>query len=123
MIPQVLVTLSPEGELQIELPGKSGYREQVKPQLGKGRQLELQLLSLLQDQLASLAQRAAELQAEKEQERQARRKPRQPDWRLIAKHPEVEIRERLVEVQQVPQAGGGKLTTQRVRKSLEDMGL
>ena len=126
MIPQVIITLGPEGQLQIELPGKAGYREVVQAQLSKKPSgLERQLTDLLTQQQTTLAERAAELRAEKAAERAAKRRPKQPDWRLIARHPEAEIRERLapVQVTQVPMAGGGKLTVQKVRKSLEDMNL
>lgn len=127
MQPQLIVTLGPDGGLRLEGPGKAGYRDVFEPATSpkKPSPLERQLLELLQAQQAEIAQRRAEQEAERQAERAGRRRPKQPDWRLIAKHPEAEIRESFQQVQvtQVPMAGGGKLTVQRSRKGLEEMGL
>lgn len=106
-VPQLLVTLSPQGELLVEAPTNGGIRRQVE----LDQQLAgIRLQRMLSEQKKRIDGEAAEAR---------RRVVKQPNWRLIAKHPQVEIREILV--QQCPQGPG--LQTSYAKKSLEDMGL
>lgn len=106
LIPQALVTLSPEGELQIELPGRK-------------------IIPLSQANAGRTLARILAEQARKIKNEQVRNRTyKQPDWRLIAKHPQVEIRERLGEqsVQRVL-AKDSRIKQDKSSKSLEELDL
>jgi len=102
-IPQALVTLSPDGELQIELPGRK-----IVPlsQANAGRTLH----RILSEQARKI-----------KNEQISTRTWKQPDWRLIAKHPQVEIREQLPVTRVL--ARDPQIKQDKSQKSLEELGL
>lgn len=106
-VPQLLVTISPEGELIVEAPGGGPTRKQVRLPLDSAG---IRLRRMLLDQ-----QRVIE--AEGREARKPRARP-QPNWELIAKHPEVEIRR-----VKAAGTGAGKLSQTTVNKSVEELGL
>ncbi len=103
-VPQAIVTLSPEGGLQIE-QSIHGVRKLVPLTLANAGKTLDRILK---------AQRANADDAAKQR---AKRAPSQPDWELIAKHPQVEIRRML------PGRGVGTREQAIPGKSLEDLGL
>lgn len=105
-VPQLLVTLSVEGELQVESPAEGAVRRQTRLSQGDAGQ---RMLRMLVEQKKRIDGEAS----------QRRRQVSQPNWRLIAKHPQVEIRE--VHVTHCPPGPG--LSTSTSKKSLEEMGL
>lgn len=107
-IPQVLVTLSPDGGLQLELPA-SGSRIIIRLTTAEAGKKILRILN----------QQKARLDAESTAPR-APRKRAQPDWTLIAKHPQAEIRE--VTARRIP-AKDRALREQSIAASAEDLGL
>ncbi len=106
LIPQVIVTLSPEGELQIE-QAINGVRRLVPlTQANAGKTLARALLA-----------QKKRIEASGVAAPKTKRQASQPDWTVIAKHPQVEIRQMLP-------GRGLELTNQTIRgKSLEDLGL
>lgn len=101
LIPQLLLTLSPEGELQVEQMIHGVRRITPIPRGSAGAQLH----RMLHAQKARI-----------EGEQPVKRAPAQPNWELIARHPQAEIRRVL------PGPGVGT-TSQFLAKPLEDLGL
>lgn len=113
-IPQVIVTLSPEGELQLEVPCIDGG---VNPHR---RIIPLTQANAGQKIARMLAEQKKKIDGEKAA---ARRQFKQPDWRLIAKHPQVEIREYPADKIHKILAKDKQITQAESTKSAEDMGL
>lgn len=114
IIPQIIVTLSPDGELIAELPGRATRH---KIELGKLRTAGQKLYDLLHERKAEieLAQ-AQQAEAAAQRKAQARKPKAQPDWRLIAQHSEALIIERLPTIAK-------ELRADKSDKTLEEMGL
>ena len=122
--PQIAVGLSPDLELFVEAPNKSGSRHKVK----------LTPESAYSYLLGVLTEKAAEIEAERQTiaaaKAKARRRTAQPDWRLIAKHPEAEIRGGLTEAALCAKGSitvlptrASQLTSLTATNTLEEMGL
>lgn len=117
--PQVIVTVKPDGTLCAEVPGGGGCRHQV----------QLQPATAWEQLQGIISQRRDEIEAERlalAAAKQLKRKKGQPDWRLIAKHPESEAREHLsrrytVSVTKCPNGPGLSSSTSNV--TLDEMGL
>lgn len=106
-VPQLLVTLSAEGDLQVESPAEGAVRRQTRLSQGDAGQ---RMLRMLAEQKKRIDGEATE---------RRKRQISQPNWTLIAKHPQVEIRE----VQITHCKPGPGLSTSTSKKSLEEMGL
>ena len=122
--PQIAVGLGPDLELFVEAPNKSGSRHKVK----------LTPESAYSYLLSVLTEKAAEIEAERQTiaaaKAKARRRTAQPDWRLIAKHPEAEIRGGLTEAALCAKGSitvlptrASQLTSLTATNTLEEMGL
>jgi hypothetical protein len=103
LVPQAIVTLSPEGELQLEQAINGVRRVQGLTVAGAGAIL----LRVLKAQRAKIDGETV----------RAKRKPSQPNWYVIAKHPQVEIR------QMLPGRGLDSSAQVIKDKTLEELGL
>lgn len=102
LIPQLLITLSPEGELVVETTGPGVRHQSILPLATAGTRLRRMLLD-----------QQRRIEGSKPRKREAR----QPDWIVLAKHPQVEIR------QMLPGHGVGTSNQTIKDKSLEELGL
>lgn len=126
--PQIAVSIQgnfPDQELFVEQPNGSGTRHKVKLTPANAYKI---LMDLLMEKAGGI-----ELErqlAEERRNKSANRIGKQPNWRLIAKHPEAEIREGLVpaalcakgSITVIP-TRAKELLSNTADKSLEDMGL
>lgn len=113
MTPQIPVAIHgtyPEQYLVVEQPNASGSRKKVKLTPDNAYQVLLEILM----------EKAGEIELERqlaaERKQSGPRKRAQPDFRLIAQHPEVTIIERLA-------TRAKELASNKADKSLEEMGL
>ncbi len=119
-VPQVLVTLSPEGELQIELPSRGVDGSYQSPTTRKLRITEREagerLLRLLREQARKIAESAEQAWDNPDRPKRRVRAQRSKDYVVIAKHPGVEIR-------QIMPRGKAAKRQKVTSKSLEELGL
>ena len=108
--PQVIVCLQPTGELILEQSNQSPTRKRTV--LTQDNIYNLLLAVLCEKQAEIEAERQAGLAAQ----RKAKRAKPQPDWWLIAKHPEAIIIERLA-------TRSPELRSNKAELSLEEMGI
>lgn len=111
--PQIAVVLqgtAPDQGLWVEAPNNSGSRHKIELTPANA-------YSVLMD---VLCEKAGEIELERQLAEERRNKPKrrwkQPDWRLIAKHPEATI------IQRLP-TKASQLAGNKAEQSLEDMGL
>lgn len=109
-VPQLLITLAPDGTLQVETAVNGVRRQQGLTQANAGQRL----LRMLMEQKKRIDNTVA---AERKAARRA-----QPDWELIARHPQVEIRRALVPVERYDVKGRNKAEREH-HKSAEELGL
>lgn len=125
--PQVPVSIHgkfPDQELFVETPNGSGTRHRVKLTPANAYSV---LMDLLIEKAGSIE---LERQLSEERNNRARKKYAQPDWRLIAKHAQAEIREGLVEASLTAKGSiivlptrAKELQSNKTTKSLEEMEL
>lgn len=103
LIPQAIVTLSPEGDLQVE-QHINGVRRITPLPIGTAGQRLRQMLITQKRKIEDGSPGR-------------KRASHQPDWYLIAKHPQVEIR------QMLPGRGLDTSSQEIKGKTLEELGL
>ncbi len=126
LTPQIAVSIQgayPDQELFVERPNGSGSRHKIKL-------TQANAYNILRD---ILMEKAGEIELERQLALEARAKTRrtaQPDWRIIAQHPQAEIRAGLVDASLCPKGSITRLPTKssqlsglKADRNLEDMGL
>ncbi len=116
LTPQISIAIQgsfPDQYMTVEEPAPAGRKKTVLTQ----DNIYSTLFTILQ---AKAGEIELERQLANEQKTKAGRKRAQPDWRLIAKHPEATIIERLAPT--VCQTGSGPIGL-KAEKTLEEMGL
>ncbi len=111
--PQIAVSIQgtyPGQELYVERPNQSGSRHKVLLTPENAYSI---LLDILQEKAGEIE---LERQLREDQRRSAKRPRKQPDWTLIAKHPEAIIIERLP-------TRSPALLANKSDQTLEEMGL
>ncbi len=122
--PQVIVALHPDGSLSIERPtGGQSYRHKT---VLTRENIYNEIMGILQEKAGEIE---LERQLAEERRNAPARKRAQPNWRLIAKHAQAEIRQGLTDASLCAKGSitvcpsGPGLTATKSAKTLEEMDL
>lgn len=126
LTPQISVAIRgdyPEQELFIEQSAGGGYRKQTVLTPANAYRILLDILM----------EKAGGIELDRQLQLEAKNKPRrhsQPDWRIIAQHPQAEIRQGLTDASLCPKGSitvlptkASQLSGLKADRTLEDMGL
>ncbi len=126
LTPQIAVSIQgiyPDQELFVERPNGSGSRHKIKLTSANA-------YNILRD---ILMEKAGDIELERQlaaEQRAKVRKHAQPDWRVIAQHPQAEIRQGLTDASLCPKGSitvlptrASQLSSLKADKNLDEMGL